>query len=82
VIEKDPELPMVATEGSADFNHSYEVLLESCERLFDNEIEQHVFEDQMRHIFGTKVNPSCKTSGLIAYQYTHSMLIEYLPSTS
>ncbi|KAF8634812.1 hypothetical protein AX17_004064 [Amanita inopinata Kibby_2008] len=32
--------------------HLYELLLESCERLFDNEIEQHVFEDQMRQVFG------------------------------
>jgi paired amphipathic helix protein Sin3a len=35
--------------------HYYELFLESCERLFDNEIEQHAFEDQMRLIFGTKV---------------------------
>ncbi|KAF9445685.1 hypothetical protein P691DRAFT_805298 [Macrolepiota fuliginosa MF-IS2] len=32
----------------------YELLLVSCERLFDNEIEQHAFEDQMRYMFGTK----------------------------
>ena len=36
--------------------HYYELFLESCERLFDNEIEQHAFEDQMRLMFGTKVN--------------------------
>ena len=35
--------------------HYYELFLESCERLFDNEIEQHAFEDQMRLMFGTKV---------------------------
>ncbi|KAJ8517134.1 hypothetical protein ONZ45_g5671 [Pleurotus djamor] len=34
--------------------HYYDVLLDSCERLFDNELEQHVFEDQMRAMFGTK----------------------------
>ncbi|KAG6829244.1 hypothetical protein H0H87_012148 [Tephrocybe sp. NHM501043] len=34
--------------------HLYDWLLESVERLFDNEIEQHVFEDQMRSMFGTK----------------------------
>lgn len=33
----------------------YELLLVSCERLFDNEIEQHAFEDQMRFMFGIKV---------------------------
>ena len=36
--------------------HFYDLLLESCERLFDNEIEQHAFEDQMRLMFGTKVH--------------------------
>ncbi|KAJ8087508.1 hypothetical protein PM082_006339 [Marasmius tenuissimus] len=35
-------------------NHLYELMLESCERLFDNEIEQTSFEDQMRHMFGIK----------------------------
>ncbi|KIK06012.1 hypothetical protein K443DRAFT_674585 [Laccaria amethystina LaAM-08-1] len=34
--------------------HYYELMLESCERLFDNELEQHAFEDQMRGMFGTK----------------------------
>ncbi|KAH0581672.1 hypothetical protein H2248_011367 [Termitomyces sp. 'cryptogamus'] len=34
--------------------HYYDLLLESVERLFDNEIEQHAFEDQMRCLFGTK----------------------------
>jgi paired amphipathic helix protein Sin3a len=38
--------------------HYYELFLESCERLFDNEIEQHAFEDQMRLMFGTKVKVS------------------------
>ncbi|KAF8624979.1 hypothetical protein AX15_005613 [Amanita polypyramis BW_CC] len=32
--------------------HFYELLLETCERLFDNEIEQQVFEDQMQRVFG------------------------------
>ncbi|KAJ2926800.1 hypothetical protein H1R20_g10317, partial [Candolleomyces eurysporus] len=32
--------------------HCYEFLLETCERLFDNEVEQHAFEDQMRAVFG------------------------------
>ncbi|KAI0048887.1 hypothetical protein FA95DRAFT_1516785 [Auriscalpium vulgare] len=30
----------------------YEFMLESCERLFDNQIEQGAFEDQMREMFG------------------------------
>ncbi|EIW74380.1 hypothetical protein CONPUDRAFT_140506 [Coniophora puteana RWD-64-598 SS2] len=32
----------------------YDVMLESCERLFDNEIEVHAFEDQMRAMFGNQ----------------------------
>lgn len=35
--------------------HFYDLLLESCERLFDNELEQHVFEDQLRYMFGIQV---------------------------
>jgi hypothetical protein len=31
------------------------MLLVQCERLFTNEIEQQVFEDQTRAIFGVKV---------------------------
>ncbi|OCH88405.1 hypothetical protein OBBRIDRAFT_795302 [Obba rivulosa] len=34
--------------------HFYGLMLELCEKLFDNEIEQHVFEDQMRYMFGSK----------------------------
>ncbi|KAI0302797.1 hypothetical protein B0F90DRAFT_1627282 [Multifurca ochricompacta] len=30
----------------------YELMLETCERLFDNQIEQLTFEDQMREMFG------------------------------
>lgn len=36
-------------------SHFYNLLLESCEKLFDNEIEQHVFEDQLRYMFGIQV---------------------------
>ncbi|KAF8893642.1 hypothetical protein CPB85DRAFT_1230305 [Mucidula mucida] len=38
----------------AHANHYYELMLDSCERLFDNELEQSAFEDQMRHMFGVK----------------------------
>ncbi|CAL1708555.1 unnamed protein product [Somion occarium] len=34
--------------------HFYDFFLESCEKLFDNEIEQAVFEEQTRHMFGVK----------------------------
>lgn len=33
----------------------YEVLLDSCERLFDSELETPAFEEQMRAAFGIKV---------------------------
>ncbi|KAJ7726062.1 hypothetical protein DFH07DRAFT_246063 [Mycena maculata] len=39
-------------ERAAHAEHFYDLLLESCERLFDNEVEQHVFEEQMRFMFG------------------------------
>jgi len=29
-------------------------MVESCERLFENDVEQQVFEDQMRYMFGSK----------------------------
>ncbi|KAI0371352.1 hypothetical protein BV20DRAFT_965547 [Pilatotrama ljubarskyi] len=34
--------------------HYYDLTLESCEKLFDNELEQHVFEEIMRYMFGLK----------------------------
>lgn len=40
------------TNPAAQF---YEYLLVSCERLFDNEIDQQMFEDIVRYMFGTKV---------------------------
>ncbi|KAI0341407.1 hypothetical protein BDW22DRAFT_1430067 [Trametopsis cervina] len=39
-------------DRATDAVHYYELLLESCEKLFDNELEQHVFEDQVRYMFG------------------------------
>jgi paired amphipathic helix protein Sin3a len=41
-------------EGQGRFTASqyYELMLESCERLFDNQVEQLAFEDQMREMFG------------------------------
>ncbi|KIJ15185.1 hypothetical protein PAXINDRAFT_134088 [Paxillus involutus ATCC 200175] len=41
-------------ERAAHAEHFYDLMLESCERLFDNEIDQHVFEEQMRFMFGFK----------------------------
>ena len=47
-------------EKASSAIHFYDVMLESCEKLFDNEIEQHIFEDELRSIFGTKVRILCK----------------------
>ncbi|KAF9237770.1 hypothetical protein BU15DRAFT_88601 [Melanogaster broomeanus] len=41
-------------ERAAHAEHFYDLMLESCERLFDNEIDQHVFEEQMRYMFRFK----------------------------
>jgi paired amphipathic helix protein Sin3a len=40
----------------------YELMLETCERLFDNQIEQLAFEDQMREMFGLHVRHSSPLS--------------------
>ena len=34
----------------------YPHLLEACERLFDNEIDQQTFEEIVRYMFGIKVS--------------------------
>jgi len=35
-------------------SYFYDYLLASCERLFDNDIDQQIFEDICRYMFGTK----------------------------
>ncbi|KAH9477606.1 Transcriptional regulatory protein SIN3 [Psilocybe cubensis] len=40
--------------ATKDNKHHYEILLGQCEALFTNELEQHVFEDQTRAVFGYK----------------------------
>lgn len=42
--------------STRDPKHHYEILLGQCEALFTNELEQHVFEDQTRAVFGYKVS--------------------------
>jgi paired amphipathic helix protein Sin3a len=39
-------------QGQVTALQYYEFMLETCERLFDNQVEQHAFEDQMREMFG------------------------------
>ena len=42
-------------DRASDPSHFYPLLLESCERLFDNDIDVAVFEEQVRYMFGVKV---------------------------
>ena len=56
--------------------HYYDLMLESCERLFDNEIDQHGFEEQMRCMFGYKVcfhSRSRPHAGSIVKRRTHTV---------
>lgn len=77
---KMPSIANIAKldERAAHAEHFYDLMLESCERLFDNEIEQHVFEEQMRYMFGVKV---CGPQVLLRPDpsFIISKHIEYLP---
>jgi len=42
-------------QGQVTALQYYELVLETCERLFDNQVEQLAFEDQMREMFGLHV---------------------------
>lgn len=53
-----------ATEGA---NVVYMYLLDACEKVFDNELDQVMFEEHMRWFFGSKVGkhgfrPDCSIS--------------------
>ncbi|KAF9494802.1 hypothetical protein BDN71DRAFT_1507303 [Pleurotus eryngii] len=54
-VAKDLGIDVYQPPLVGSVEHYYDVLLESCERLFDAELEQHFFEEQMRTMFGTKV---------------------------
>ena len=42
--------------------HFYELMLEFCEKLFDNTLEQHIFEDRLRCMFGMGVGVFSRSS--------------------
>lgn len=44
-----------ASVGRAEA-HFYDYLLDACEKLFEGEVEQATFEENMRFLFGTKVS--------------------------
>ena len=43
--------------GPPDGNVLYLYLLDACEKVFENELDQATFEEHMRWFFGTKVSP-------------------------
>lgn len=57
---EDPQGPSVVLRqmmegGEGGDNLVYLYLMEACEKLFENEMDQATFEEQMRWFFGTKV---------------------------
>ena len=44
--------------GQSDGNVLYLYLLDACEKVFENELDQATFEEHMRWFFGTKVSPA------------------------
>jgi len=43
--------------GQTEENVLYLYLLDACEKVFENELDQATFEEHMRWFFGTKVSP-------------------------
>ena len=54
-------------ERAANARHFYTLMLESCEKLFDNEIEVSVFEDQLRWMFGPQVSSLRPLAHMMTY---------------
>ena len=52
-------------DGSGEVNVLYMYLLDACEKVFDNELDQATFEEHMRWFFGTKVR-SCRITFVYA----------------
>jgi paired amphipathic helix protein Sin3a len=56
----EPDMILASDSGTdlhaAHAEHYYALMLESCERLFDNEIEIGAFEELTRNMFGVKVS--------------------------
>ena len=45
------------SRGQPEENVLYLYLLDACEKVFENELDQATFEEHMRWFFGTKVSP-------------------------
>lgn len=44
-------------QADTEVNVLYMYLLDACEKVFDNELDQATFEEHMRWFFGTKASP-------------------------
>jgi hypothetical protein len=51
----DAEKSLPTKAKPANREHYYDLLLETLERLFDGQVETHVFEEQLRVMFGVQV---------------------------
>ena len=56
-------LEQILRDRSTEDNEEalYQYMLEACEKLFMNELDQATFEEQMRWFFGTKVCSALST---------------------
>jgi hypothetical protein len=77
----DPQGPSSVQEqilrdhGAEDQEEAlYQYMLEACEKLFMNELDQATFEEQMRWFFGTKVGEQARhnTGHLLRLSRRHS----------
>jgi len=57
--------PLLMAGGNPS-SHFYEHTMHLCESLFDNEIDQYNFEENMRHMYGTKAYVSFTLDKLVA----------------
>lgn len=63
-------------QSLTDSTHYYDLLLTTCEKLFDNEVDQHTFEEQLRFMYGTQVRRNREILGwikLTARQHAYKM---------
>ncbi|KAI9451486.1 hypothetical protein F5148DRAFT_1378838 [Russula earlei] len=85
IMAMDLEL-MQASSGSQEgqgpitaFQY-YELMLETCERLFDNQVEQLAFEDQMREMFGLHARFSSDAYKIFTIDKVLASLIKHVQS--
>lgn len=67
-------------ERATNARHFYALMLELCEKLFDNELELSVFEDQLRWMFGPQVSFPRQCSRVMSYRWLHRMPTRCSPS--